>query len=61
MLEFKDDDVYWNGVRVHSLKLKEMSPLDRFEFLCAISCHDPFDELCMHKSMKTGQRTDCRN
>lgn len=41
MLKVKGDEVFWNGIPVRNLKLADMSSSDRFEFLCAISSHDP--------------------
>ena len=41
MLRIKGDDVFWNGTLIQCMSYQELSREERFEFLCAISPHDP--------------------
>ena len=43
MLRFDGEQLFWNGLSVRELNIKELSNDERFEFLCAISAHDPID------------------
>ncbi len=43
MLHFNGEEFFWNGLSVRELNIKELSCSERFEFLCAISSHDPMD------------------
>lgn len=61
MLKVKGDDVFWNGIPVHNLKLADMSALDRFEFLCAISTHDPLDVPGMYEPLTAYRSVERRN
>ncbi len=61
MLRFNGAEVVWNDTPLLDLNFKELSCSERFEFLCAISSHDPVDNEMSTDRFSTRLSSDTGN